>query len=327
MLRIFHSFLFKLILTVIISVFIGFQIERFIPDSPEIELKEAQHSFRKILNAKPSVALDNKLQQQLEGYLSDKTGDYSVLVVDLLPEGKRNVCIRCDESFEAASLYKLFLMAAAYQAVYDGKLSLDTEISAKMSHLTDVYGSVDFGYESFSDTEVISYSIQESLERIASISDNFAALMLAEKIGWGSVQSVADEIGAEQTSIQSPITTSPRDIGLLMQKLYKGEIVSLEASEHILDMLTKSKLNNRIPAKLPKWDPSTGKGLRIAHKTGELSGVRNDAGVVFLDGNPYVIVLMSKNIKGEDEGVENLAEMSGLVYQYYASNSAADKVK
>lgn len=306
--RFLQSFLFKLILTVAISIFIGFQLAK-------VEFKTAEYGFRKIIgvDAKSKNIVDNKLQGQVLSFLSGRKGDYTVFVKDLKPEGKRNVCIRCEETFDAASLYKLFLMAATYQAVNDGKLTLDSEISAKMSHLEEVYGGTDFGYEDFGDDEVISYTVREALQRVAEISDNFAALMLAEKIGWDAVQNTANEIEESETSIKDPITTSAGDTGKFLEKLYKGEIVSLESSEQILDMLTKSKLNNRIPAKLPE-------GLKVAHKTGELSRVRNDAGVVFLDGNPYVIVLMSKNLEGEDEGVENLAEISRIVYEYYSTN-------
>lgn len=304
------SFLFKLILTVAISIFIGFQLAK-------IEFKETQYSFRKILGADAEseniVDVDKNLQAQIESFLGGRDGDYAIYVKDLKPEGKKNVCIRCQEKFEAASLYKVFLMAAVYRAVNDGKFTLDTEISAKMSHLKDVYGGVDFGYENFSDSEVISYTVREALGRIARVSDNYSALMLAEKVGWNQVQQAADEIEARNTSIKSPITTSAKDTGTLFEKLYNGQIVSLESSEQILDILITAQINNRIPAKLPEQ-------IKISHKTGELAGVRNDAGIVFLGADPYVIVLMSKNLKGEDEGVENLAEISRIVYDYYSAS-------
>ena len=304
--KIFSSFLFKLILTVAISVFIGFQISK-------IEYKEAQHSFRKILGVQTKKPVDQALQSRIEGFLEDKDGDYAVLVKDLKPEGKRNVLINSGEDFEAASLYKLFLMAAVYQAVNDGKINMETEISAKLSHLDEVLGGRDFGYEEFDADETIGHTVREALARVAAFSDNYAAILLAEKVGWDSIQETADGVGATKTSVKNPITTSAEDVGLILEKLYKGEVVSLESSEQILDLLSKSQISNRFPAKLPQ-------DIRIAHKTGELSGVRNDAGIVFLDGNPYVIVEMSQNLEGEDEGVENLAEISKIVYDYYAAN-------
>lgn len=311
--RIFGSFLFKLILTVLVSIFIGFQLAKIDLGLIGVDFKETQHSFRKILGVEAKKQTDGRLQSRIEEFLRDKDGDYAVLVKDLKPEGRRNVLINSDRVFEAASLYKVFLMGAVFEKVYQGKLTLESGISAKLTHLDQVLGGRDFGYEQFDDSEIIEYSVGEALQRVASISDNFAAIMLAEKIGWGSIQAFAEESGATSTSIKSPITTSAEDIGLLFEKLYKGEIVSIEASEQILDMLSKSKLNSRIPAKLPE-------DIKIAHKTGELSRVRNDAGIVFLEGNPYAIVMMSQNLKGEDEGVENLAEISKIVYEYYNAN-------
>jgi beta-lactamase class A len=312
--RIFQSFLFKLILTVVISVFIGTQIAK-------IEFKEYNHSFRKILGTRQEVKpADKNLEGKIRQFLEGKEGDYAVYVKDLLPEGKRNVYINSEESFEAASLYKLFLMAAVYQAVNQGKISLDTQISAKLGHLEQVLGSVDYGYQDLSSDEVATYTVSEALDRVARISDNYAAIMLAEKVGWGSLQTAADDAGATNTQIKTPISTSAEDIGLLLEKVYKGEVVSLESSEGIIDLLTRAQINNRIPAKLPKE-------VKVAHKTGELSQVRNDAGIVFLNGNPYVIVLMTKNLKYEDRAIEDLAEVSKIVYDYYASNLEKKEVE
>lgn len=304
MLRFFGSFLFKLILTVFISVFIGTQIAK-------IELKEYSHGFRKLVEPETKKEVDSKLQSEIEKYLEGKDGEYAIYVKDLLPDGKRNVYINSDQSFEAASLYKVFLMAATFKAINEGQMSLDTQISAKLSHLEDVLGSVDYGYQNLSSDEVVTYTVEECLDRIARVSDNYAAIMLAEKLGWSSLQDIADEIEAKNTSIKTPISTSAEDMGLLLEKIYKGEIVSFDASESIIDLLTTAQINNRIPAKLPKE-------VKVAHKTGELPQVRNDAGIVFLDGNPYVIVLMSKNLKYEDQAIEDLAEVSKMVYDYYS---------
>lgn len=307
MASVFGSFLFKLILTVLISVLIGFLLAK-------IEFKESNHSFRKILGATQEVkkVSDAELQGKIESFLEGKEGDYAIYIKDLLPEGKRNVYINSDQSYEAASLYKLYLMAAVFEAINKKEMSLDTEISAKLSHLEGVLGSVDYGYQHLSSNEVATYTVAECLDRVARISDNYAAIMLAEKVGWDSLQDVADEAGATNTSIKTPISTSAEDVGLLLEKIYKGEIASFEASEQIIDFLTKAQINNRIPAKLPE-------NLKIAHKTGELAQVRNDAGIVFLEGNPYLIVMMTKNLIGEDEAIENLAEVSKIVYDYYSS--------
>src|ERR1700741_2842954 len=103
--QIFKSFFLKLILTVLISIFIGFQLAK-------IEFGHAEYSFRKILGAQASGS--QELETKIKDFLQDKQGEYAIFVEDLSPEGKKNVYINSSEKFPSASLYKLFLMGAVY---------------------------------------------------------------------------------------------------------------------------------------------------------------------------------------------------------------------
>ena len=65
-----------------------------------------------------------------------------------------------------------------------------------------------------------------------------------------------------------------------------------------------------IPAQLPKE-------VKIAHKTGSITGVQHDAGIIVLPGgHKYVLVLLSKNLEDRDKGVETLALISKMVYDF-----------
>lgn len=284
---------------------------------------QSQWSFN-FLEDKLGISTHNKFENSklipLVGRVLDgKSGDFYIYIESLVGEEKdhQGLAVREEEVVPSASLYKLFLMAAALKQVEKGNLKLDSQISASQSHLQDVLGGKEFGYEDI-DSETIAYSLDEILTRIATISDNYAAIMLAEKIGWDRVQDLAEEIGAHKTTIKSPISTSAYDVAILLKRIYQKDFLSPESSEMMLNYLSKSKINNRIPAKLPK-------DLKIAHKTGELSRIRHDAGIVFLEGRPYLIVLMSQNLVGEDDGVETLAEVSKEVYDYF--NSPVGKVQ
>jgi beta-lactamase class A len=93
--------------------------------------------------------------------------------------------------------------------------------------------------------------------------------------------------------------------------LYKGEIVSKTAADDILSILELSQLNNRIPDQLPE-------GTKVIHKTGELSKIRHDAGIVYLEGHPYIIILLSKDLLFEDDGIETLSNISKAVFDYFS---------
>lgn len=265
-----------------------------------------------------SEGLSNIVQSSLR----DKSGEYALYIEDL-SDGE-NYSLRSSDTFPAASLYKLYLMAAVLKEIDNGKLTMETRINASKSSLVEEFGGVDFGYEDIDDSDVIEYTIDEALTRVGRISDNFAAIMLMDKIGRKEVQDIIDSTGATSTSLTSPISTSASDIGLFFKLLYKGEIVNKDVSEKLIEFLSLNQLNNRIPAGLPE-------GIKVIHKTGELAGVRHDAGIVWLNSTPgvtgtdspgvgeraYVIVLMSKDLKYEDEGVETLANISKDVYEYF----------
>ncbi|HET7360990.1 MAG TPA: serine hydrolase, partial [Salinimicrobium sp.] len=86
-----------------------------------------------------------------------------------------------------------------------------------------------------------------------------------------------------------------------------------EASEQMIAILLNQTHNEIIPANLPKK-------VKVAHKTGSITGVHHDSGIVFLpDGRKYVLVLLSKNMEDFDKGTQMLARISKMVYDYVLS--------
>jgi len=105
-------------------------------------------------------------------------------------------------------------------------------------------------------------------------------------------------------------TTTAYDLMLIFEKIAQGKAVNAAASEEMVNILLKQEFNDVIPARLPD-------DVKVAHKTGEISGVRHDAGIVFLpDGRRYVLVLLSKEVKDVPKAVEAMATVSEMIYQY-----------
>ncbi len=73
----------------------------------------------------------------------------------------------------------------------------------------------------------------------------------------------------------------------LLYRLYRGEIISPEASRDMISILLDQKHKWGIPRLLPQR-------LRIANKTGSLTGIRNDAGIVYYKDSPYVLAIFTK---------------------------------
>lgn len=266
-------------------------------------------------------ASDNRLEEIVTDNLRGEEGKFAVFIENL--KGDERYVLAADQAFPAASLYKLVLLAAVLKEVESGKMKTEDTVSASKAHLTEVLGEEDFGYKD--SPKEIKYTLEEALTRVGRISDNFAAIMLTEKIRESKkpdpLVSMASELGMKQTSFNPPTTTAS-DVALFFKGLYRGEIVSKTVSERITELLGLSKINNRIPALLPE-------DIKVIHKTGELSRARHDGGIVYLDKEDknasesaklkraYLIVMLSKDLKFEDRGVEALANISKEVWEYF----------
>ena len=105
-------------------------------------------------------------------------------------------------------------------------------------------------------------------------------------------------------------STTAYDLMAIYEKLALEEVVSAQASNEMIDILFDQKFNEIIPAHLPE-------GVKVAHKTGVITGVHHDSGIVFLpDGRKYVLVLLSRELGDFDAGTAKMADVSKIIYDY-----------
>jgi beta-lactamase class A len=153
-------------------------------------------------------------------------------------------------------------------------------------------------------------------------SSNLATNILIELVDATNVTATLRTYGANDIQVLRGVEDSKafaqglnnsvtaNDLMLVFEKIAKGEAVSQDASDAMIKILLDQKFNDIIPAKLPKE-------VRVAHKTGWITGVHHDSGIVILpDGRKYVVILLSKELKDEKAGVETLATVSEMIYTY-----------
>ncbi len=249
-------------------------------------------------------ALRGRIEEIAEG----RQGTYGVAVLE--PISGTRVSLRGDEEFVVASIGKLPAFAALYRAAALGELDLDEEIPLRSS---DIQGYGTGSLEAFPVGH--SLSLRETAYRLVNHSDNTAWAMLDRRLGADKIKAELENMGLESShysDYRSGYFTTPNDVLVLLRKISDPEFTSVELSEEMLDAMTETSLEDRIPEKLP-FD------VRIAHKTGSYGYTFGDAGVVFYEDDwnverRYYLVVLAKGA-GELEAREVIQNVSLAVYE------------
>jgi beta-lactamase class A len=102
-------------------------------------------------------------------------------------------------------------------------------------------------------------------------------------------------------------STTARGLLVLFDQLAHDAAVDARADAAMIEMLKQQSFNDAIPAGLPA-------GTAVAHKTGNITRIHHDAGIVFAE-RPYVVVLLVRGIQDRKESAALMASLSKTIYQ------------
>jgi beta-lactamase class A len=251
-----------------------------------------------------SPALATLVQQQL----GSLRGVYGVAIKAL--DSGQGVLLNADREFPAASLFKLPVMYEVFRQRDAGQLDL-----AERLVLTAHYAELDLGTLDLPIGSAV--SIDAALQRMIAISDNATANLLADRVGWPSLNATARDLGLGETHLGGDrLTTSPRDMMRLLDLIARGREPSPASAAAMIELLLGQRVNDRLPAQLPP-------GTRVAHKTGNLEGVVHDVGIVYAPDAPFVIALLAEDTGDYGQVVQAQAALTRAVYDYLSAAAAA----
>jgi beta-lactamase class A len=273
----------------------------------------------------PIQSLEAAIRREFES----TAGEFA-LAFRNLGKPAESLFISANESFHAASTMKVPVMIEVYKQAVSGRISLRDLVLIKNEFRSIVDGtSYTLRVSDDNDDRLYKHigskkSIRELVDDMIIHSSNLATNLLIEVTDARRVTQTMRQLGARDTQVLRGVedtraferglnnTTTAFDLMLIYERLAQGEVISHRAcDEMILTLLDQSDCCI-IPARLPTT-------VKVANKTGKISGVHHDSAVVYLpNGKKYVLVLLSKNVKNIDEGTQTLARVSELVYQFMA---------
>lgn len=234
-----------------------------------------------------------------------------------------------DHYFHAASTMKLAVLLGVLRQVDRGELTLDAPVHVR-NRFTSIVNQEPFMLELTRDGDPDVYghlgktlTVKELAYWMITKSSNLATNLLVDVVGIPTIQIALDELeidgvrvlrGVEdQRAFDAGLNNEVTANGLLklLRLIADGRAYSQFACDQMLEIMLDQQYRSGIPAGLPK-------AARVAHKTGNISSVHHDAGIVFLDDRkPYVLVILTQFAPEQGRG-SAVADVSRDIYNTLA---------
>jgi beta-lactamase class A len=244
--------------------------------------------------------------------------------------------MEADTSFHAASTMKVPVMIELFRRATSGSFGMSQPLLIVNQFASIVDGSA-YSLDSTSDSDTTLYHrvggrvpVDTLLRLMITRSSNLATNTLIALVGAGEVNRTMRSLGAERIQVLRGVedgkafdkgminTTTARELATILRAIEEGRAGSAEATREMRDILLAQQFNEKIPAGLPP-------GIRVAHKTGEITAHSHDAAIVYPPGRkPYVLVVLTRGIQDGARSSKLIADISSIMY---ARNSTRAKTQ
>lgn len=232
-----------------------------------------------------------------------------------------------DRWFHAASTIKVPVLLGVFDAIEQGRLQAYSRVHVRNRFLSAADGTpyrVDWDRDANAEVHAAvgrTLQVRELARHMIVTSSNLATNLLIDLVGLAEIQRTlqrfglsgielrrgVEDIAAYDQEINNRVTAD----GLLdaFRVLIDPHHFSPDLRQEMLDILHGQEFRSGIPAGLPQE-------ARVAHKTGEISTVAHDGGIVFLpDRDPHVVVILTEWSPEATGRKETVARLSRLIYE------------
>jgi beta-lactamase class A len=259
------------------------------------------------------------LWQKLEDSIHESErkldGAMGVTIVDF--KTGQTFALHADQVFPTASSIKIAVLLELYHQAQTGKLNLTDLYTVNAADLVPdsyIMGGLTPG--------VTRVTLRDLATMMMAVSDNSATNVLIDRVGMSNVNALMDSLGLKHTRLQRKMmdlkaasegrenVSTPAELVAMVRATYEGKVLNQKLTEDFFQVFSIRKPDAFIQRHLPE-------DLRIAAKHGELEGVRNDCGMVFVPNRPYGICVMESYLHRERDGEEAISDISLAAWRMF----------
>ena len=237
-----------------------------------------------------------------------------------------------DRWFHAASTIKVAVLVALAAADADGRFDLSWRLAVRNRFLSAADGRpfrVDPARDANSEVHKHvgrTLRLEELALHMIATSSNLATNLLLDLVGVDYARDVITRLGirgvdlhrgvederAFEAGINNQVTA--RGLERLFRAIYEGQVGTPAGNRWMLHVLSQQQFTSGIPAGLPEEVRAQ---ATVANKTGEISNMAHDAGLVFLpDESVYAIAVLTETKQGVTPRQQTVAQISRVAYEH-----------
>jgi beta-lactamase class A len=272
----------------------------------------------------PSTQADllwQKLGTTVQQANRDLDGTMGVAIMDLA-DG-RVFLLNSDNVFATASSIKIAILAELYRQQQQSAEGAGGKAKLGDSYTMEAHDLVASSAILTGLTPGVTRVTNRDLATfVVAVSDNSATNVLIDRVGMQNVNLLLDSLGLHQTRLQRKMMdfkaaqegreniSTPREMMTLLADIYENKVLNKTLTDDFLKVLGTPKESD-----IPRYIPED---VICANKPGQLPGVRNDVGIVFVPNRPFVITVMTAYLRRDREGDDAIAKIAGAAYDYFA---------
>src|SRR5438067_10805312 len=261
-----------------------------------------------------------KLQTRVAETADRMDGVMGVAILDLT-DG-RTLLHNADRVFPTASSIKIAILLELYRQDQEAQSG-----AKEKARLDDIYT---FDPKDLVEDSRIMAGLTPGVTRVTNrdlaqfviaVSDNAAANILIDRVGRDNVNTMLRGLGLSKTLLRRKMmdtaaarrgdenVATPQEMARLLEAIYKEKVLNKQATAELIKQLSTKK-ESYIPRYLSE-------NIQVANKPGELEGVRNDCGIVFVQNRPFIVSVMTAYDRDEKAAERAISDVALHAYYYF----------
>ncbi|MDP4177235.1 MAG: serine hydrolase [Bacillota bacterium] len=256
--------------------------------------------------------------KDIKKYLETRCGEYSFYFEDINSE--YTYSLNDKNRMPATSCIQVPIGMVLLKQVYENKINLNSKIFVSKNHMTDGSGII----KEFDEKE---YTIRELLNAMLIVSDNTAANIIIDLLGFTLINDYIEQMGLTNTYLNRNMMdldakekgidnySCSFDLAKCFKILYTSSFLNKEYSEMLINIMKKPQNRNNLAFYMPSSE-----NFVLINKDGGMLGTENDAGLLMLEKGCFVYSIMCNKLPNSIYGVHTISTVTKVMCDIICNN-------